>query len=178
MKIFFFDFLFQGSLLYESNTMKSILYVAVFVACMFILSGMLKTRTTKQAVRLDLEEFFSYLAASDFASFHHKYPTFIQFNHFADRVAPQRIETVLYQQQAAFEQAIQIFNFKNLADTIIERIRHQPFQYGRRMLIVVTGRLLYQDGSQKYFRAVFQQHQMYSLDIEGVCVLNERCHRS
>ena len=171
----FLSLIYHSELLYESDTMKSILYVAIFVACMFLISGVLKSRNASLAIKQDFEEFLTCLKTHNFETFHNKYPTFIRYRGSGTGTILERLETIKQEQQTLFVEAEWQFHFTQIADTLIEKIQKQPFQYEQRSVATITGWFVYKDGAQKHFRAVFQQNNMYSFSIDEVCVLNDRC---
>ncbi len=160
---------------FESTVMKSILYVAIFVVCLFLLAGVFKKTSVHGKTGQAVEEFFGFLKNDDFVSLIEKYPVFIKFED-SYRLTPQeRVEDIRRQQQSAFDEVISKYDCKNISEIRIEKISRQLLQYELSSTTTATGRLVYKNGGTINFRATLHQDKMFSLYIGNECVLNDKC---
>lgn len=160
---------------FQNDVMKSILYVAIFVLCMFLLSGVLRSRSANNKLKDALETFIGFFKRNDFVSLIAAYPSFIEFSGHAQLPSNARVEDILQLQQALFEEAASKYRFADIADIKIEKINRQAFQYEQKLNTKVIGQLVYTDGSSVYFGAILQQDKMLALMISNECVLNNKC---
>ncbi len=155
--------------------MKSILYVAIFVICMFLLSGVIKSRSAITKQTDTLETFIDFFKRNDFVSLIAAYPSFIEFTSHAQLPTHARVEDILQLQQTLFEDAVKKYSFADIADIKIERISRQALQYEQKLNTKVIGQLVHKNGSTVYFGAIVQQDKMLALMINNECVLNNKC---
>lgn len=169
------DFLIYIALAFENTVMKSILYVAIFVIVLFLIAGVFKGGSDHGKAGEAVDEFFGYLKTGDFISLKEKYPVFIKFNDSYKLTPQERVEDIRLQQQTAFDEAIEKYDFRDIADVRIENVSRQYLQYELSTGATVTGILLYKNGSTKNFKATLNQNLMNSLMVEEECILNDKC---
>jgi len=160
---------------FESTVMKSILYVAIFVLCLFLLAGVFKKVSVNGKAGQVVDDFFNFLKSGDFVSLTEKYPVFIKFEHNHQLTPQERVEDIRQQQQSAFDDAIANYAFNNIDEVRIEKVINQPLQYEQRTDTTVIGTLIYKNGIIKNFKVILHQNMMYSLKIDDECILNDRC---
>lgn len=160
---------------FESTVMKSILYVAIFVICLFLLAGVFKQSSIHGKTGNAVEEFLGFLKNGDFISLKEKYPVFIKFEDSQKLTPQERVEDIRQQQLANFEEVIAQYDFRNIAEVRIEKVNKRAFQYELSTDATVTGQLVYKNGFTKHFRANLNQDRMLSLSVDDICILNDKC---
>lgn len=159
----------------QSDVMKSILYVAIFVACMFLITGVLKSKSANNKLKDAFEEFISFLKTNNLDALTNKYPVFIDFRNHGNAIPEGQVQDIRQQQQVALDIASARYHFTAIADIKIDKINRRAFQYESATDATITGQLIYNDASYKDFIAVLQHDKVYSLSINGECVLNNKC---